>query len=96
MRQRTMVSLWIAAGLVPGVVINAGQSESRVQGAFAFEPLASSAACVPGGAGTFPDEQPFLLPAGFGQTVLAREGDGGTIDNWDMNTLFESGPAAGR
>ena len=96
MRQRTLVSLWIAAGLVPGVVINAGQSESRVQGAFAFEPLASSAACVPGGAGTFPDEQPFLLPAGFGQTVLAREGDGGTIDNWDMNTLNETGPAAGR
>ena len=96
MRQRTLVRLVIVAGLVPGVVINAGQSEPRVHGAFAFEPLASSAACVPGGVGTFPDEQPFLLPAGFGQDVLAREGDGGTIDNWDMNTLNETGPAAGR
>jgi hypothetical protein len=30
------------------------------------------------------------------QTVVAREGDGGTIDNWDMHTLNETGARAGR
>ena len=49
-----------------------------------------------GGAGTYPNEQPFVLPAGYTQTVFAREGDGGTTDNWDMNTLNETGPHAGR
>ena len=28
--------------------------------------------------------------------MFAREGDGGTTDNWDMNTLNETGPHAGR
>jgi len=59
MRQRILVSLWIAAGLAAGAVINAGQADPVIRGPFAFEPLASSAACVPGGAGTYPDEQPF-------------------------------------
>ncbi len=36
------------------------------------------------------------LPAGYTQRVVAREGDGGTTDNWDMNTLNETGPSAGR
>ena len=77
--------------------LGAGQYGGPVtSGPFQFTPLPSSAACVPGGAGTFPTEQPFLLPEGFAQTVIAREGDGGTIDNWDMNTLNESGPHAGR
>jgi len=63
---------------------------------FQFEPLASSAACTIGGAGAFPLEQPFVLPPGFQQTIIAREGDGGSTDNWDMNTLNETGPHAGR
>jgi hypothetical protein len=65
-------------------------------GRLSFEPLAASAACVPGGVGAFPDEQPFVLPPGFVQTIIAREGDGGSTDNWDMNTLNETGPHAGR
>ncbi len=28
--------------------------------------------------------------------MLAREGDGGATDNWDMNTLNETGPFAGQ
>lgn len=55
-----------------------------------FEPLASSSACV----GALDD--PFVLPPDYGQQVVAREGDGGTIDLWDMNTQNESGKDAGR
>ena len=96
MRQRTVFAMWGAACLASGIGVAARQATPSVHGPFAFGPLPSSAVCVPGGAGTFPDEQPFLLPAGFTQTVIAREGDGGTIDNWDMNTLNETGPHAGR
>jgi uncharacterized protein len=63
---------------------------------FRFTPLAASAPCIPGGAGAYPNEQPFLLPPGFTQVVIAREGDGGSTDNWDMQTLNETGPQAGR
>ena len=63
---------------------------------FRFEPLPASTACVPGGVGTAPNEQPFLLPQGFVQAVFAREGDGGAPDNFDMNTLNETGRRAGR
>ena len=62
------------------------------EGPFQFVPLPSSAACVPGGL----DEQPLLLPPGYVQTVVAREGEGGAGDQWDMNTLNETGPHAGR
>ncbi len=86
-----------AAGcLLGGALLYGQQQEGVTTGPFQFSPLPSSAACVVGGAGTFPAEQPFLLPAGFVQTVVAREGDGGTIDNWDMHTLNETGPHAGR
>ena len=44
----------------------------------------------------FPHERPFLLPRGFSQVVVARQGDGGSTDNWDMNTVNETGPDAGR
>jgi secreted PhoX family phosphatase len=47
---------------------------------------------VPGGTG----ETPLQLPPGFTQQVLAREGDGGAGDQWDMNVLNETGPHAGR
>jgi secreted PhoX family phosphatase len=82
--------------VLAGALSYAGQQEGATSGPFQFTPLPSSAACVPGGAGTFPAEQPFLLPPGFVQTVVAREGDGGTSDQWDMHTLNETGPHAGR
>lgn len=69
---------------------------SPAGGPFQFTPLATSAACVTGGAGAYPAEQPFVLPPGFVQSVIAREGDGGSTDNWDMNTLNETGARAGR
>ena len=37
-----------------------------------------------------------MLPTGYAQTVVAREGDGGATDNWDMNTLNETGSSAGQ
>lgn len=55
-----------------------------------FAPLRTSAPCT--GATT----KPFVLPAGYEQGVIAQEGDGGTIDLWDMNTQNESGQDAGR
>jgi len=59
-------------------------------GQFRFTPLPASAACGPS------TEQPFVLPTGYTQTVIAREGDGGTTDLWDMNTQNETGPNAGQ
>jgi uncharacterized protein len=65
-------------------------SSGATSGQFAFTPLPTSAAC-----GANP-AQPFVLPAGYTQTIVAREGDGGTIDLWDMNTQNETGSEAGR
>jgi hypothetical protein len=84
----------IAASMSIAALAQSGASP--VHGPFQFEPLPASAACVVGGAGAYPAEQPFVLPPGFIQTVIAREGDGGSTDNWDMNTLNETGPRAGR
>jgi hypothetical protein len=97
MRARTLV---LIACIVPcaaatAVMIASGDDDDRSR-AFSFTPLTTSAACVPGGAGVFPNERPFVLPPGFTQFVFAREGDGGAPDNWDMNTQNESGPQAGR
>jgi hypothetical protein len=74
----------------------ADNDDDRGSASFRFSPLPASATCIPGGAGTYPEEQPFLLPRGFTQVVIAREGDGGSTDNWDMNTLNETGREAGR
>jgi hypothetical protein len=79
-----------------GGAILADDDDRRAARSFRFTPLPTSASCVPGGAGTFPNEQPFLLPPGFEQVVIAREGDGGAPDQWDMNTLNETGRDAGR
>jgi hypothetical protein len=59
-------------------------------GGFKFSPLASSAACTSGGTAT----EPFVLPAGFTQTVIASEPDYADVP--DMNTLNETGLRAGR
>jgi uncharacterized protein len=98
MSVRTPLVCSFAASIIAlGFSIATAQSGSGSgSGPFQFDPLPASAQCVPGGAGTFPDEQPFVLPPGFIQTIVAREGDGGSIDNWDMNTVNETGPFAGR
>ena len=57
-----------------------------------FAPLATSAACVPGGNPT----QPFVIPPGYRQDIVAQEPEGGTKDLWDMNTQNESGKDKGR
>jgi uncharacterized protein len=41
-------------------------------------------------------EDPFVLPLDYAQQVVAREGEGGTVDLWDMNTQNEFGKDAGR
>lgn len=75
------------------------------QGIFSnFEPLTSPAACVapPSTLGGFSTYQPFALPVGFTQTILASEQEdfipvAGTGANLpDMATLNETGSAAGR
>jgi len=76
-------------GAHPVALRAAGTSGS---GGFQFTALPSSTVCTPGGN----PEQPFILPAGYTQTIIAREGDGGTTDLWDMHTQNETGPQAGR
>jgi uncharacterized protein len=61
-----------------------------------FTPIASS---VPGG--SLPEDQPFLLssPSFIQETIHANGPVGSSSrygDNWDMNTLNENGPEAGR
>jgi hypothetical protein len=55
-----------------------------------FEPLAASSPSV----GALDD--PFVLPSGYDQQVVAQEPEGGTVDLWDMNTQNEFGKDAGR
>jgi uncharacterized protein len=73
----------------PGSTLASG---SATTGQFKFAPLPSSTACTNGGNPALP----FAIPAGYTQTIVAREGDGGTTDLWDMNTQNETGPEAGR
>jgi len=63
---------------------------SQTKGPFQFEPLLTSAACTAGGSAT----QPFILPDGFGQNVIASQPQ--FPDLPDMHTLNENGPQAGR
>jgi sugar lactone lactonase YvrE len=59
-------------------------------GNFQFDPLASSVQCTAGGNAA----QPFLLPSGFSQRIVASEPQFPDVP--DMNTVNESGPQAGR
>ena len=59
-----------------------------------FKPVPASSPCI--GEPSGKEAKPFVLPAGYGQQVLAEEGDGGSTDLWDMNTQNESGKDAGR
>jgi sugar lactone lactonase YvrE len=75
-----------------------GAAFSKVgSGGFRFEPLASSAQCVANGTG-----DRFDLPTGYTQTIITRQSDlagivaGTGEDLFDMVTLNENGPHAGR
>jgi uncharacterized protein len=72
-------------------------------GTFQFAPLSAltgDAACLDVGAITNdPTGQPLQLPAGFTQTIIGRQSDLATQNsevNFDMMTLNETGPQAGR
>ncbi len=61
-----------------------------------FTPVATSTPCV--GEASGPQSEPFLLPAGYKQQVVAEEPPGfnsaglnQNSDNWDMNTQNEFG-----
>jgi hypothetical protein len=58
----------------------------------AFTPLATSAECAVGPV----VGDPFTLPSGYGQQVIVQEGDGGSINLFDMLTQNESGKDEGR
>jgi uncharacterized protein len=90
------IHLTIAAVTVMGAIIvnslasTALTTSTETKGPFQFEPLLTSAACTPGGNAA----QPFLLPEGFTQNVIASEPQFPDVP--DMNTLNETGPQAGR
>jgi glycerophosphoryl diester phosphodiesterase len=94
--RRTVLSLAAAVVTACGMVVTPmpgaaqGGSCAAVDDSFEFEPLPSSVVCTPGG----DPDQPFLLPAGYEQTIIASEPD--FPDLPDMNTLNENGAARGR
>ena len=88
-----IAAIVIASALVIGAlptIITSASATSETKGPFQFEPLLASAACTAGGNAS----QPFLIPEGFSQTVLASEPQ--FPDLPDMHTLNETGPQAGR
>ena len=96
MLHRYLIVLGATAGVAacsdvqqPLKVPNPSRSVSG-SGGFQFTPLASSAVCTPGGN----PNAPFIVPAGFTQTIVASEPD--VPDAIDMNTQNETGPHAGR
>lgn len=68
-------------------------------GSFRYDPitpLTGAAACLNP---SIPTETPLQLPAGFSQTIIGRQSDLATTNaevNFDMLTLNETGPQAGR
>ena len=64
-------------------------------GPFTFEPLASSASCVVGGA-VLPERAAFRAPGRLHPDCPGARRRWGATDNWDMNTLNETGPSAGQ
>lgn len=96
MRTRTLASLLVAVAVVGGGSALAALAGKAVDTSADYTPetefasLAASAACAAA------LDDPFVLPAGYGQQVIAREGDGGGVDLWDMNTQNETGKHAGR
>src|SRR4051812_33819615 len=64
--------------------VRLASSASAGSGGFQFDPLASSAVCTPGGNAA----APFLVPAGYTQTIVASEPN--VPDAIDMNTQNET------
>jgi secreted PhoX family phosphatase len=97
-KRAAKIHLAIAAVLLAGGVFVTnfptgaapGRDNDGSRGHFQFEPLAASAPCTPGGNAS----QPFILPAGFSQSIVASEPQFPDVP--DMNTLNENGPQAGR
>lgn len=87
-----LAAMTLVATVSPAIVTahDKGDRGDAGSGKFKFTPLAASAACTPGGSPT----QPFVLPAGFTQTIIASEPQ--FPDLPDMNTVNETGPHAGR
>jgi sugar lactone lactonase YvrE len=87
-----IAALWVAALIVTNFDGAAAPpvNDSATKGPFQFKPLAASAPCTPGGNAS----QPFVLPNGFSQTIIASEPQ--FPDLPDMNTLNETGPNSGR
>lgn len=89
----------VTASANPAPAVSAGQGQFED-----FTPIAGSAACVapPPSVAGFATYQPFVLPAGYTQSILATEladfapvaGTSGDVP--DMLILNETGPHAGR
>ncbi len=92
MRDYTRAAVVALTLLALAAGVAAAATDSLAKGQIPFSPLAASSPCTPGGN----PAEPLVLPAGYTQRVIAKEGDGGTADLWDMNTLNENGPDAGR
>lgn len=99
----TSVSLTIAActepeptGLLPTSALLSSASGS---GSFKFSPITpitGAAACL---STAVPQLMPFQLPTGYSQMIIGRQSDLATSNaevNFDMLTLNETGPQAGR
>src|SRR5262245_12328772 len=92
---RVAVGLAVCAAVMAGTAIAAidGKGKDTRADFTPFERFTPLSASADRGA---PVDDPFVLPDGYEQLVVAREGDGGTTDLWDMNTQNESGKDAGR
>jgi secreted PhoX family phosphatase len=94
---RTFQVAFVTALLIAAITITnlgtaapAPANDNANRGPFQFEPLATSAPCTTGGNAS----QPFVIPSGFSQTIVASEPQFPDVP--DMNTLNETGPQAGR
>ncbi|NOK60706.1 MAG: DUF839 domain-containing protein [Chloroflexi bacterium AL-W] len=89
------VALIILVGTLAGVIAimpstSMANDTDRTRGGFQFTPLPDSAVCTPEGNVS----QPFVLPTGFTQTLIASEPDFPDVP--DQNTVNETGPDSGR
>lgn len=85
---RALVGGVALLGVLAGAAVAAVDGPAR--GPFTFTPVPTSTPCTSGGNAA----QPFVLPAGYEQTIFASEPT--FPDLPDMNTLNETGPQAGR
>lgn len=100
MRQRqvaAVIAVLVLSGWATAVAADTkqrGDTKADFTPFRSFEPVARSSPCTGEAGGA--TAQPFVLPLGFSQQVVAQEGDGASTDLWDMNTQNESGKDAGR